>query len=457
MAKKNAYALFVEEEHERRKRSDPRAKIGRLYGEMSKKWQEMPTEGKDYYKQKVKLPAGVHLPRPACLKTDQDDDDFDIDNIELPDLPQASSESHQKPASDEYCASTVATIAPQPTTNKPSAVPDHSNSRKEAQETYEDTEFLRIHNTCRNLINAKTVKQVVDDDMFAFSVNVLCDHTIRENGKRIDLYCPLEISIVSYAMCKGALKDPFHALIDCGPVPSGKLGDATEHWENHKIPFPPRDPDYDETSRNDYKNIYKDMLEYVGSERVILIWSTDYYEQTRGSLEWLYRKATEDGSDLPKVSSWTILPIAEYVSAIDDHISCHLSKSQPAHFSIYYVEKKLEEDEASTYCDAFKCHFHIIEENDVRWCAMARAYRMFNTLAPGFDWIVNLFTTYCEEQRQIEQNNKAIQDSQADQEPRRFRELKPEQQFFPAGVARKLKPNEIASAGFVLEIEPDIH
>lgn len=235
---------------------------------------------------------------------------------------------------------------------------------------YKDYEILKTYNYCRDLIRDRE-KRLLSMPIHTISINVLCKH------KKDASFIPLEIGMFTYKLGKGRSKEPYHVLINAGNLPVGHLSLATEHAKHHKITFPPKDKGYPETARCDYKIIYKEMLDYVKEgERTILIPHIRDMNQIVKSLEWLWDKAAEEGARLPKVSTWTIIPVKEYLLAMHHWVEIEMLKSIKPSFCVNYYLNMLYEADKYQYDDNIRCDYHRIEGYETEWCALSVATRM---------------------------------------------------------------------------------
>jgi len=254
-------------------------------------------------------------------------------------------------------------------------------------EFYSDMHLLNIRNICQTIIRNRE-RTLVDMPIYSFSVNVLCKQTIEKE----DIFIPLEISIFAYSLKRGKLGEPYHVIIDSGDVPSNCLTKALDHAVNHKIQFPPRGR-YPSCARNDYRKIYKEMQDYTrDGEKTILISDAKDLPQVTKSLEWLHKKACEIGGMLPRVSTWTILPVTEYVTSMYNFVNESMLHIRLPTIPLQYWIKVQLDQCSLDYNSSLMCDYHKEEENQTKWCAQSCAMRLINNIEdPVLDDIFKLY------------------------------------------------------------------
>lgn len=240
--------------------------------------------------------------------------------------------------------------------------------------SYFDQQLFDMYKTCEEIILSR--RCCLDIPLFAISVNTLCKY--KKDGEVF--FIPIEIAIYGYSIKNGTLGKPYHVLIDAGRPPSNHLNAARDHAVNHKIKFPPTGI-YPKEARSDYKNIYSELLDYVKlGERTVLISKARDHNQVKKCLEWLHAKATDYGTRLPSVNTWTILPVIEFVAAMHDNVHQNLLHFKSPKLANRYLMKTIVDSCTIEYNTVFMCSYHEQEENQTQWCAKTCATKTIVSL-----------------------------------------------------------------------------
>lgn len=251
-------------------------------------------------------------------------------------------------------------------------------------ERYQDIELVRIREKCEAIIISRA-NNLISMPMYSFSTNVLCYK--RDTG----VYVPIEIGICAYSVKAGRLGRPYHALIDAGPPLEACVSLASDHADTHKITIPPKDS-YPQGARKDYRKIYREIVDYTkAGERTILVWDVREMKQIIGCLEWLYEKASQQPGPgkLPKVSTWTVLPVMEFVANMCNYVHKNMLHNKEPVFIIHYYINMLLEISIYDYEKDLMCDYHKTVET--KWCAKSCAIRMFLTIERVFEEIYKGF------------------------------------------------------------------
>lgn len=270
------------------------------------------------------------------------------------------------------------------------AVPNWKNIKKSSRpdaDRYLDYESVKIRNDCQSIVSTRE-RRLITMPLYTFSCNVLCMH--KENDKKI--FIPIEIGINAYTIEKGDMVEPYHVMIDAGPVPTRMFNKSADHSrDTHKISFIGHGG-YPAGSRNDYKAIYKDMLKFTRpGERTILIADERDVEQAKGCIDWLYEKASAIDPDLPKPSSWTIIPLIEYVTCSYNYVYQSMLKNPKPHFALHYLLKMRMENSSWDYDGHLMCSYHRQEDKETKWCARNCAIRALKCVEGELEQIFSMY------------------------------------------------------------------
>lgn len=266
-------------------------------------------------------------------------------------------------------------------------IPNFRNIKKTNQPEsarYPDYYLIEIKNSCESIIKTR-VSKLITMPMYSYSANVLCKYTDKDKAK----FVPLEITICAHSVKAGRIEQPYHVLIDPGDIPLRCYNISKDHAEaTHKITI--GNGNYPSVARNDYKNIYKEILSYTkAGERTILIGDVHDLDQVKGTIEWLYEKAVAENpaSNLAKPSTWTVVPIVDYVVAMYNHVHMKmLGNDSPKFVLPYYLRMQLE-CSLLDYNPALMCSYHSKEEYQTKWCTSSCAQRMFHVIEPTLEGI----------------------------------------------------------------------
>lgn len=385
MAKANAYSLFVKEVANRRRSQGQDVNFGNLFKELDEEWRSLPDSEKEKYKKRSKQPDLGRFPRYQDSQSNSHSSDSSLM------ASNKQSNTLKRPHEDSM---EIATSEPQQKKLRP-GIPNARNIRGPLPQhvKYMDFPLIEIRDRCELIMKARE-KTLLTTPFYAVSTNVLCKHKNRESETETDIYVPLEVAIHAYTIKDGTRGETFHALIVAGDVPSGSMTKAIDHATKHKITFPPHNGyGYPPRARVDYKEIYKEMLKYTKEgERILLVNDKLEIPQVRGCLEWLHNQATRDGTKLPKVSVWQIIPAVEFFGAMYNHCLTMLPGTSGSASGIHYFIKMKLEGSFLDYNSAIMCDYHKQEEYSTNWCAQSCAIRMFRNLeGPVFDNIAKLY------------------------------------------------------------------
>lgn len=260
-------------------------------------------------------------------------------------------------------------------------VPNWRNISKSSQpdaDRYSQYPMLEVRCDCDELVSVRE-RRLITIPMYAISTNVLCRHTKNEK----DIYIPIEIGISCYSIEKGRIGKPYHCFIDAGPIPSGMVNESRDHMQaTHKIPNPSKGT-YLKAARKDYLNIYKELLKYArGGERTLLVPDAKDMAQVKGCLEWLRDKAYFLDDSIPTLtSSWTILPMVEYLASTVNHVYVRMLNKDRL-LALHYIIKLHQENSTWDYDERIMCEYHrdICSDDPTKWCAQSCAIRAFSTV-----------------------------------------------------------------------------
>lgn len=426
--KTNAYELFVKDACRKRRDKGEDVVFTRMFKELDPVWRGMSENSKQWYKDKAKrinsgrtsgsqqndIPSQVHNPpvpnnppppsesnisetAPSTSQTDEKEfkvkheaackyetkplikqehgckRDYEAMNV---DNPPGSSQDLQ-----------VIDEPGQVTTKKVKlGIPNWKNIKKTNQSEsvrYSDYYLLELKNTCESIVKTRVTK-LTTMPMYSYSCNVLCKYKDGDKNK----FIPLEITICAHSIKCGRTTAPYHVLIDPGSIPVGYYNKSKDHSALHKITVGPGN--YPAEARNDYKDIYKEMLSYTkAGERTVLVSDHHDLEQVKCTIEWLYEKAVEENPtvSLAKPSTWTILPMVDYVVSMFNHIHMKmLGNDSPKFVLPYYLRMQLESS-LLDYNDALMCPYHSKADNQTKWCTLSCAQRVFFVIEPTLEAI----------------------------------------------------------------------
>lgn len=243
---------------------------------------------------------------------------------------------------------------------------------------YCDMALFELRRKCEEICKARKDK-IATIPLYACSVNVLS----KDRDKN---FIPIEIGIYAYSLKEGKIGEPYHVIINAGDVPDTKLTPSLEHKNTHKITFRTHSSDYPPCASKNYKKIYREIMAYVAAgERTLLIQEAKYLDQVTSSFEWLYKKATEDGSKFPKVSTLSIFPITEFVGTMYNYVWQEIAGHSGPKFALHYFLKEQIAKTTSELTFENKCAYHQIYENDTIWCARSLSISMFHLMSYAFE------------------------------------------------------------------------
>lgn len=429
--KTNAYELFVKDICRKRRENGEDVIFTRMFKELDPTWRSMSEEAKQRYKDRAKnINSGrttanqnndsnrssqnpppprdtqpqpqpqpcYQKPKPAPTTSRADENEVKIKvepNVKSeakPVLKQERGYKREHEALDESVAGSsqelqVIDDSRQITTKKVKlGIPNWKNIKKTNQPEsvrYSDYYLLELKNTCESIVKTRITK-LITMPMYSFSCNVLCKYKDGDKSK----FIPLEITICSHSIKGGRVTAPYHVLIDPGSIPVGYYNKSKDHSAIHKISVGPGN--YPVEARNDYKDIYKEMLSYTkAGERTILVADHHDLDQVKSSIEWLYERAVEENPtmSLAKPSTWTILPMVDYVVSMFNHIHMKmLGNDSPMFVLPYYLRMQLESS-LLDYNEALMCPYHSRQENQTKWCTLSCAQRVFFVMEPTLEAI----------------------------------------------------------------------
>lgn len=408
--KPNAYSLFVRDEFRRRQKAGEQVNFGSLFKQCDPQWRNLPEDVRQKYKDRAKsggdsTPSFSQSPVSAQtgstaspmaainttnnVKINSSPTKFNINakpnddvkpvikteqgvkrNLELETL-KMEQERDNKRAKLGY------------------AVPNWKNIKNSTHpdaDRYLDYHLVKIRNNCESIVSSRG-QRIITIPIYTFSVNVLCKYKKDEK----DIFIPIEFGIYCYSIEEGAIGKPYHVLIDAGPVPTGCYNISKDHANNHKICFN-SNGGYPTQARNDYKKIYREMVKYTkAGERTILIADERDLAQVQGSIEWLYEKASAFDKDVPKPSTWTIMPLVEYVALSSNFINMHVLHRPKPFFTLHYYLKMMLEQSIWDYDDTLMCPYHVPEKNQTKWCAKSCAVRAIRCIETHLEAIYKMY------------------------------------------------------------------
>lgn len=402
-SKPNAYSLFVKDNFNRLRREGKNPQYSSLFKDLSQKWTSLSEAERQRYKDRAKNPQQhwnndrgsqsnpVSHTVSDSFATNRPSSNEDPPtelkpgvNVkpfikELSESKVFIKRSHDELDSDEDCS------GPQDKKSK-LGIPNHWKARGQDPERYQDIHLVKIRENCKVIISDRANK-LITMPIYAFSVNVLCMKKLDDGS---GIYPPIEIGICAYSIKAGRIGNVYHALIDAGPIPEGCINLASDHAEaTHKITIPPKGT-YPRGSRNDYRKIYREIVDYTKEgERTILVWSVREMQQVVGSLEWLYEKANQQPGPgkLPRVSTWTVLPVMEFTANMTNFVHQKMLGNKEPVFIIHYFLNMLLEISIYDYERDLMCDYHRAEHIESKWCARSCAIRMFLCIERAFEEI----------------------------------------------------------------------
>lgn len=429
--KHNAYSVFVDETFRRRRNAgESNLNKASLFGTLSEEWRSLTDEQKQFYKDKAKYYNDNPLPiyRPpkeshngsmgSNLKTTSSTNADIKPKVEKQDIkpkiekvdPGALVPVKRPHEDDSY--SVIEHVEKK---LKP-GLPNYKNLKGsdklvEPWTIYNDSELFNLSNRCFSIVENR-YSRMDTIPLYSISTNVLyrerrkiIDPTVGQSidqskinpleDKFEEFFTPLEISIYAYSLKDGKIGEPYWTLINAGSPPNGYITDSLDHQKTHKITFTPMVLGYHESARKDYVRIYREILKYTeDGERILLVSNAKDIPQVRGSLEWLYKKASENFEvvRLPQPRVWTILPVVEYTSAMHSILYKKLERPMPRFGYPYWVKLKLDSG-MFDYNDALMCQYHRISDNHCNYCAQLCAIKTFENLGTLFEEIYKIYIT----------------------------------------------------------------
>jgi hypothetical protein len=442
--KPQAYQLFVRDEYNKMKRAGQEVIYNSLFQALNSKWQSLPEERRLWYKERAANGGqtnGFQKTQPSAQNNSTTQPPPTNTPQAEPERPKPSTsnfnfnESNECPWSSNNIKSDIEAkfnadvkfnvdagttikeergvkreleldnyVDPQqhqqheqPNKKKKNiqgfGVPNWKNIKNSTQpdaERYFDYHLLKLRERCETIVSTHS-RDLLYFPLHTISCNVLCKY--KKDGKEVK-YVPLEISITTYSIKNGQMQAPYHVIIDSGPPPRNYWGDTSDHMNAHKIKVT-QTGEYPPEARNDYRAIYKEMSKYVsGGERTVLVGDNYDLEQVRMSIEWLYEKATEQKqsqkpSSLAKPTSWTILPLVDFVAAAYNWVYNHMLHYPLPKFTLHYYLKVRLETSIWDYDVNLMCPYHKKDEHQTKWCARSCAVRVLNALSLTFDEILS--------------------------------------------------------------------
>lgn len=425
MAKKQPYAVFVDETFRRKiKAGEKNVNKVDLFRELGPVWSGLSDESKQYYKDKAKnctsswAPKNDHSPA-FSLQTGQststtqtqikDDNKLDTTsrmNVETSqEVNPLAVVSRKRPHEDDELSTTSNSLVEPPRKKIVPGIPNAKNLKNnngklvELYKRYSRSELFDILRRCESIVEARQ-DELETKPLYCISVNIMCKETQKsENALQLGepnsylsqfdyIYYPLEIAVCAYSLKQGRIGKPFWTLINAGKPPVTQNSASLEHQKKHKIIHPPMPCGYSSFARNDYLTVYKELLDYTSEgERVLLVSDYKLIPQVKGSLEWLYKKAVEGTSAnlrIPKSTTWTVLPIAEYVERMHTSLYQKLGRDIPKFGLPYYIKMKVESSSLD-YNEGFMCPYHEKEEYVCSVCAQLCAIKAFTNIGDLFE------------------------------------------------------------------------
>lgn len=435
--KENAYQVFVRHEYNRMKREGMNPEYSSLFGLLSDKWKGMSDESKAYYKEKAANPNfggqdSYHRTRPGPTQFseskasttgsifDQKDNqpcgiEVDIDEKFIPNKEsvedckpnfkeerglkrglevdvfedQKDGQSHEQPKKKWKEKSGLG-----------KGFPNFKNITRDPGcdgERYADYHLLQMRERCQAIVQTRD-RELLTKPLYTISCNVLCKYYFEgKDGKEVK-FVPLEIAIAPYNIEKGQFAAPYHAIIDSGRPPANFWCDTYDHMSStHKIKVT-QDGTFPPEARKDYRTICREMQKYTeDGERTVLVADSQDIEQVKKCIEWLYEMAerienpVEKLKSIAKPSSWTILPLVDFVAAAYNFVHCNMLRYESPKFTLHYYLKIRLESSIWDYDQGLMCSYHKKSENQTRHCARSCAIRVFNALQLTLEEIYKKF------------------------------------------------------------------
>lgn len=437
MGKKfNAYSLFVEDEFRKRIRRNEKVIKAQLYSGLNEKWKDIPEYVKAQYKLYAKMdnPFPLRIDYKEEIKSENMINDSGFLSQNPLDIKPITSKSADLsldvgPTNSSQLVNFPSIqsnldLLPEPTLQltrgeKRAHCDDYDDGPNGSQTAYELTEhdsrykkhkpgipkfhkdkddskieILRYKDyhlyqsrvKCEKLIESRA-DCLLDIPIHAFSVNVLC------NGDK-GLFLPLELTIYSYSIKDGQTIQPLHIFIDPGHIPLGRMNFAMDHAGKHKIKYLFNTEHRQSYVRSDYKRIYKDIIKYTQEgERILLIMNESELEQTKGCLQWLYTKATEDGTNLHnfRPETFSIYLVVDFVAAMHNYIRQKVQKMHGPELGLHYKLRTMLERGTLEHHPELVCDYHKKPDKETAWCTRSCAIRTISNLSDFLEQTYQLY------------------------------------------------------------------
>lgn len=225
--------------------------------------------------------------------------------------------------------------------------------------------------------------------LYTISCNILCKHHIKEEKYQ---WIPIEFGIYPYTLKSGRFKPSYKVLIDPGPPPAGSINKSRDHSEKcHKIPINQYPPE----ARTDYRDIYKEILEYTrDGEGTLLVADHREREQVVNALEWLHEKGREVDSGLTSTRVFNVLIFNEYLAAMHDVIHYEFLKNTTVRTGLIYDLKLRLDKCGDDWNTAYMCRFHARLKEPTRWCALSCATNLLKKLEDFLGELADMLMKY---------------------------------------------------------------
>lgn len=406
MGKKwNAYSLFVEYKYRELTRNGERVIKPHLFQKLNDTWKNLPDFIKDQFKLHAKKdepwPLKINynevinvnkyqssghvsneeplaLP-PVPVKSDQDESTSS--NIESQHTRQGIKRLHEDEDTELIeCDTRIKKHKP----GIPGWLKDEDEVKLETTR-YKDYHLYVSRRHCESLIESRS-DRLIDMPIYSFSVNVLCQDTKGD-------YLPLEMTIYSYSLKDGRTTEPLHIFIDPGDIPIGCQNFAQDHSKKHRICYPFNTEHRESYVRSDYKRIYRDILKYTqDGERTLLLNNEVDLEQAKGTIEWLYKKATEGGAaGIPKPATWSIFLITDFIAAMHNFIRQKRQNLAGPRFALHYKLRAMLERGTLDHHPELICEYHKNPERETAWCTRSCAIRTITNIQDILEETYNLY------------------------------------------------------------------
>lgn len=454
--KAQPYQLFVRDEFNKMKRNGEDVEFTSLFQKLSPKWASLPEERRNWYKERAsqinnghsnggppKPPQAQPTSQPPSQTTQAEpkpstsdfsfrdttngikmDDSPNVkptnimfDNIDVKPVIKEERGIKRELELDIHRTQQEQQQHEQPNKKKKNVqgfgIPNWrniKNSNSPDADRYFDYNLLQLREQCESIVKTRA-DSILDVPLYTFSCNVLCKY--KKDGTEVK-YVPLEFGINAFSIRKGRTKDPYHVIIDSGPPPRNYWGDTHDHINStHKIKVT-QSGSYPAEARKDYRAIYRAMEKFVrDGERTILVADTYDLEQVKKSIEWIYEMASSEPPKKGKLdapikplappSTWTILPLVDFVAAAYNWVHVQKLKYPLPKFSLHYYLKVRLETSVWDYELDLMCPYHRREENQSKWCARSCAIRVINALMLTFEEIYSNYTK-AEEAREAKED-----------------------------------------------------